>query len=274
MQVLQLLADNLASTPQSLGDAKKESTEELQDRHERVLAATCTALASLIDLAEGGDGSGSGGASGTASQAEAAPRSAAEQELLDGVGQQLQQPAFYKAVLQSKAAAVRRQAYLLVSAAAARRPALLAPAVRAAAPAVLGALGDKEPGTHETLWAMLLAYARAFPASWHNINMQASSAGAMVPAVFRPYPGCLKSSPACGSQQPCRLQRRVCGSKSEPLSAMLSQHALRTLALSPSLHPCRRPSCRASWPSCVTAATALLSALSPPCCLWYRSCQR
>lgn len=176
-QVLQLLADNLASTPSTLGDAKKESVEELQDRHERVLAATCAALASLLDLAEGGDGSGSGGSGGGGDQGADAPRLAAEQELLDGIGAQLQQPAFCKAVLQSKAAPVRRQAYLLVAATATRRPTLLAPAVPTAAPAVLGALGDKEPSTHEALWAMLLAYARAFPDSWRHINMQASQAG-------------------------------------------------------------------------------------------------
>ena len=46
-----MLADNLASMPQTLGDPKKESPEELQDRHERVLAATCAALAALLDLA-------------------------------------------------------------------------------------------------------------------------------------------------------------------------------------------------------------------------------
>ena len=69
--------------------------------------------------------------------------------------------------------AVRREAYRLVGAAAARRPELLAPAVPAAAPAVLGALSDKEPGTHDVLWGMLLAYARAFPEAWDHINMQA-----------------------------------------------------------------------------------------------------
>ncbi|KAL4457478.1 hypothetical protein ABPG75_012343 [Micractinium tetrahymenae] len=178
-EVLQLLADNLASTPQSLGDSKKESIEELQDRHERVLAATCAALAALLDLAESGDGSssssgGGGGGSGAGSWSgsQGEPRSPAEQELLDGIGAQLQQSAFYKAVLQSKAAPVRRQAYLLVAAAAAWRPELLAPAMPAAAPAMLGALSDKEPGTHEALWAMLLSYARAFPDSWGHVNMQ------------------------------------------------------------------------------------------------------
>jgi hypothetical protein len=164
--VLQLLSDNLASSPQSLGDAKKESIEELQDRHERVLAATCAGLAALLDLAVAAEAPGGG-----SSSEEAAP-GGAEQELLDGIDAQLQQTVFYKSVLQSKAAAVRRAAYRLVAAAAERRPQLLAGSVAHAAPAVLGALSDKEPANHEVLWGMLLAYARALPDSWRHVNMQ------------------------------------------------------------------------------------------------------
>lgn len=168
-QILQLLSDNLAATPQALGDPKKESAEELADRHERVLSASCAALAALLDVALAGtDGSGGGGSSATAS---AWQPSAAEEELLDGVRAQLAAPAFYKAVLHSKAGLVRRAGYGLVAAAAERRPALLAGSEATGAPAVLGALGDKEPGNHEAMWGMVLAYARALPDSWRHINL-------------------------------------------------------------------------------------------------------
>ncbi len=185
--MLQLLSDNLASTPQSLGDAKKETVEELADRHERVLAASCGALAALLELAapaRAAEPSGAAVAAGAAAAAPAATEaaaapaavaaepSAAEQEVLVGVQGQLELPAFYKAVLQSKAAPVRRAAYSLVAAAAERRPQLLAGSLAASAPAVLGALGDKEPANHEAMWGMLLAYARAAPDSWSHVNMQ------------------------------------------------------------------------------------------------------
>lgn len=169
LQVLQLLSDNLASTPQSLGDSKKESAEELADRHERVLAATCGALAALLELAAPPSSAGQPGAAAAAAAAEP---SAAEQEVLAGIQSQLELPAFYKSVLQSKAAPVRRAAYGLVAAAAERRPQLLAGSLAVSAAAVLGALGDKEPANHEAMWGMLLAYARAAPDSWGHINMQ------------------------------------------------------------------------------------------------------
>lgn len=174
-QVLQLLLDNLASTPQSLGDAKKESVEELADRHERVLAASCGALAALLDLAAPAGAAQSGptvAAAAAGAAAAAAEPAAAEQEVLAGIQAQLELPAFYKAVLQSKAAPVRRSAYGLVAAAAERRPQLLAGSLAVSAAAVLGALGDKEPANHEAMWGMLLAYARAVPDSWRHVNMQ------------------------------------------------------------------------------------------------------
>lgn len=175
LQVLQLLSDNLASTPQSLGDAKKESVEELADRHERVLAASCGALAALLDLASPAGAAQLGpaaAATAAGAAAAAAEPSAAEQEVLAGIQAQLELPAFYKAVLQSKAAPVRRAAYGLVAAAAERRSQLLAGSLAVSAAAVLGALGDKEPANHEAMWGMLLAYARAAPDSWQHVNIQ------------------------------------------------------------------------------------------------------
>lgn len=49
-QVLQLLHDDLIAIPEALGDARKETPEELAERHERVLAGSLLAFSSLLDL--------------------------------------------------------------------------------------------------------------------------------------------------------------------------------------------------------------------------------
>lgn len=48
--MLLFLQDILKATPESLGDARKETAEELAERHERVVAASLLALSSLLDL--------------------------------------------------------------------------------------------------------------------------------------------------------------------------------------------------------------------------------
>ena len=50
LQVLLFLQETLKATPESLGDARKETPEELAERHERVVAASLLALSSLLDL--------------------------------------------------------------------------------------------------------------------------------------------------------------------------------------------------------------------------------
>ncbi len=133
----------------------------LQDRHERVLAATCAAAGALLELlappagaksarapapaaaapagsplesagagagasgAEAGGAERSGvGASGTSPGGEAA-KGGPEGAVLEGIGAMLCQPAFYKGVVQSKAPLVRRAGYSLVALAARRCPSLL-----------------------------------------------------------------------------------------------------------------------------------------------------
>lgn len=49
-QVLDYLQGNLDSTPDSLGDPRKETPEEMADRHDRVLATTLLALAGILDI--------------------------------------------------------------------------------------------------------------------------------------------------------------------------------------------------------------------------------
>lgn len=48
--MLLFLQDILKATPESLGDARKETAEELAERHEQVVAASLLALSSLLDL--------------------------------------------------------------------------------------------------------------------------------------------------------------------------------------------------------------------------------
>lgn len=48
--MLIFLQDNLKATPETLGDPRKETPEELAERHERVVAASLLALSSLLDL--------------------------------------------------------------------------------------------------------------------------------------------------------------------------------------------------------------------------------
>eukprot|EP00891_Asterochloris_glomerata_P008818 jgi/Astpho2/8818/Aster-x0370 len=52
-QILTMLDDNLAAAPDTLGDSRKETPEELAERHTRVQAASLLALSSLIDLTAG-----------------------------------------------------------------------------------------------------------------------------------------------------------------------------------------------------------------------------
>lgn len=51
-----------------------------------------------------------------------------------------------------------------------RAPAALDGALCEGAPAVLGALGDRDPGCHAALWEMLLTFCRAFPGAWAGVD--------------------------------------------------------------------------------------------------------
>ena len=55
LQILTMLDDNLAAAPDTLGDSRKETPEELAERHTRVQAGSLLALSSLIDLTAGGE---------------------------------------------------------------------------------------------------------------------------------------------------------------------------------------------------------------------------
>ena len=122
-----LLEDSLAATPEQLGDAARESREELAERHERVVASSLLALAALTDAAAPRRASASVAAA-VASPAAASPAAATtadavgsaapnvasavpEAELLERVAAVVAADGFWKRQLGAKSAPVRRAAY-------------------------------------------------------------------------------------------------------------------------------------------------------------------
>ena len=61
LQILTMLDDNLAAAPDTLGDSRKETPEELAERHTRVQAGSLLALSSLVDLTAAGESGVTGG---------------------------------------------------------------------------------------------------------------------------------------------------------------------------------------------------------------------
>ncbi|KAK9831453.1 hypothetical protein WJX81_006515 [Elliptochloris bilobata] len=191
-QVVGYLEDNLDAAPGALGEPGKEAPEELAQRHERVAAASLLALASLLDLALGD--------SGGAGEAEA--------ELVARVRALLGRPSALERMLGAKAGPVRRAAYVFVTHTCQRAPAALEGAQAEAAPAVLGALGERDPGCHAALWEMLFTFCRAFPGAWAAVDARKAvlprllsllrhacygSAEASLPALL-PFVACLPRS--------------------------------------------------------------------------------
>lgn len=137
--MVSLLEDNLKATPEQLGDAARESTDELAQRHERVTAATLLALAALADTAAPADATaaadalpssgvsasgaadGQGGASPTAGAA-ASPdqQPVPEAQLLQRVAAIVDGSGFWKRLYGSKSPMVRQAAYKFTARLAAR----------------------------------------------------------------------------------------------------------------------------------------------------------
>jgi hypothetical protein len=167
----------------------------MEERHERALAAAHLALAALLQAAATPPPAAEGaprpclrlrraaaarrcrrtrGAPSPAACAHAPPRAPAlaaasardaqvasqQQELLQQLAAIVGAPAFYKRSLGAKSAAVRQAAYVVVSRACQHAPATLDDSLAEASAAVLGALGDKEPGNHGAMWEMVLGLSK------------------------------------------------------------------------------------------------------------------
>jgi hypothetical protein len=143
--VLAHIAICLVSTPASLGDPKKDTQEELEERHERIVTASLSAAAALLTMMQQAaqqqgppDQPGSSNSSGADSAAAAA--AAAAQEVQAKVSEMLTAPGFFKQKLGSKSAVVQRAAYGFIQAVCSADPQLLKPYLATAAPAVMAAL--------------------------------------------------------------------------------------------------------------------------------------
>lgn len=158
--MIKLLSENASSSPQSLGDPKKESPEELQARHARVLAATCAAIAAIVKSAKLQDN-----VSGKAIEARKA--------LLAGAQSLLESNVFLRSTIQSKESSVRRNAYALISSVCGTAPELLSSesTLSHLAPYAFGALGDKESGNHPSMWDMVLSLASTHTQAWSSVNL-------------------------------------------------------------------------------------------------------
>ncbi|KAL3135632.1 hypothetical protein ABBQ38_006112 [Trebouxia sp. C0009 RCD-2024] len=159
-EVLLFLQDMLKATPDSLGDPRKETPEDLAERHERVVAASLLALSSLLDLL-------------VSKEQHASPTDRdAQSDVVVQLESLLSTQGFLKRVLASKSPHVRTAAYTLVAHICYRAPQLLEKHMQAAAPLVLGVFHDQHAGAHPNMWDMVLAFGRAFPSAWHVVDMR------------------------------------------------------------------------------------------------------
>ncbi|KAL4534477.1 hypothetical protein Ndes2526A_g05373 [Nannochloris sp. 'desiccata'] len=166
-EVLKLLSDIAPSTPQSLGDARKESFEELQSRHECVLAATCAVLGNVVKnskraIEEINSPQLNSSNDATTGSFSSLKQIEAHTEILEGAKVLLKNASFLKSMLQSKSLLVRRSAYNLIASICHTAPEMISSDEETLAsftPLVFGCLGEKESGNHSSMWDMVLSFA-------------------------------------------------------------------------------------------------------------------
>ncbi|DBB01874.1 TPA: hypothetical protein ACH3X1_000476 [Trebouxia sp. C0004] len=159
-EVLIFLQENLKATPETLGDARKESPEELAERHERVVAASLLAFSSLLDLLV------------SKQLHDNAIDRDAQSEVVVQLESLLSTQGFFKRVLSSKSTHVRTAAYTLMAHLCYRAPQLLEKHMQAAAPLVLGAFQEQHARAHPNMWEMVLAFVKAYSSAWHAVDMR------------------------------------------------------------------------------------------------------
>ncbi len=54
----------------------------------------------------------------------------------------------------------------------ARAPGELKEQIKQLAPQILGALNDKEPAAHASMWDMVLSFLKAYPTAWRYVDVQ------------------------------------------------------------------------------------------------------
>lgn len=154
-EVLAHIATCLTATPASLGDPQRDTKEELEERHERILTASLAAAAAMLTLvtqaaapqaqpqppgASSSSGSTEPAPAGATAAATTTAATAALQEVQDRVSEMMALPGFFKQKLGNKSPVVQRAAYGFVQAVCSSAPQLMKPHLATAAPAVLAAL--------------------------------------------------------------------------------------------------------------------------------------
>lgn len=129
----------LTSTPASLGDTRRDSPEELAERHERVIASALAAAGALLAALD--DAAAESAADVTPAAGAVPAAAAAAADVRAALDEIVSTPGFFKRTVGAKSDIVRRAAYGLVAAVARRAAELLCGDHAAtAAGAVFGAL--------------------------------------------------------------------------------------------------------------------------------------
>lgn len=143
LQIIHLLQDHMHSSPQSLGDATREGKDEMIDRHERTLGATCKALIDLIEIDD--------------------------IWFFEAVLSVIQDASFPKNMIQSKYAVVRMEAYRVVQSLKGPIPESL---MQHVSPAILGSLAEHFLPNQEDMLLAVIQFSKRFPSCWEHINIR------------------------------------------------------------------------------------------------------
>lgn len=159
--IVRLAGDVLASSPQALGDAKRESPEELQDRHERALCSALSATGALAELVHSVSGQ---------------PSAPPHKDLRDALSALYNGEGFWRRGLGAKAAIPRRAAAQLLGSLCTLGPAfsqelIEAPARKEALLQVLALLGDRDITLHSVASESVMRVLKAWGAGgWELVG--------------------------------------------------------------------------------------------------------
>lgn len=147
-----------------VGDPKRDSPEELEDRHERAVSSSLLALAALLDLLTSAQSSPDFKSSLPAIDATLIEM---ERFVMDhALGHIL------KTLIKSKSRLIRSSAYSFLGALAAKRPSVFDLSLDDASLSILGSFQESDPLNHGAMWNMILSFANTFPDCWTRCNFK------------------------------------------------------------------------------------------------------
>lgn len=152
----------MQASPEVLGDPKRETSEEMEERYHRMLSQVLKGMDSLIKTADG------------------ATKDGHSSTFLQGVKSVIATPDFQASCLESSDSNVRRDSYDLIIAysLSKHRAKDLDDLMHRS---VFRCLKDTEPGNVASLFAMMIAYGRSFQSSWASVDFETDFAA----PVFR-----------------------------------------------------------------------------------------